>query len=111
MQDKMPTNEKLMEMDCYLPPMCSLCNKSSESSFHLFFKCIYAFKILCWFASILNLTFTFSPLKTYEIYVIEHGPLNTKLLLNQLSLMLLTQFDFLGITLDSITKKLIGNLQ
>ncbi|XP_045791752.1 uncharacterized protein LOC123886479 [Trifolium pratense] len=39
MLDKVPTDDKLMERGCCLPSMCSLCNTTFESSFHLFFTC------------------------------------------------------------------------
>jgi hypothetical protein len=59
MLDKVPTDDKLMERGCCLPSMCSLCNSTVESTFHLFFTCRFAFSIWCWLAIVLNLTLHF----------------------------------------------------
>lgn len=61
--DKVPTNEKLQQRGCQLPSMCSLCGTHVETSFHLFFECCFAFKIWCWFASVLD-----SPLHFQSIH-------------------------------------------
>jgi hypothetical protein len=45
MLDKVPTYDKLSERDCNLPSMCSLCKLHSETLFHLFFECNFAFSI------------------------------------------------------------------
>jgi len=52
--DKLPTDEHLIERGCNLPSMCSLCLKHSESSFRLFFECLYSKHIWRWFASVMN---------------------------------------------------------
>jgi len=63
--DKVPTDEKLQHRGCQLTSMCSLCCRHSETSFHLFFECSFAFKIWCWFASVIG-----SPLQFQSISVI-----------------------------------------
>ncbi|CAJ2635947.1 unnamed protein product [Trifolium pratense] len=52
-----------MERGCCLPSMCSLCNTTFESSFHLFFTCRFAFTLWCWLATVLNLTLHFQSIE------------------------------------------------
>ncbi|CAJ2662070.1 unnamed protein product [Trifolium pratense] len=59
MLDKVPTDDKLSERGCNLPSMCSLCNNHSETMFHLFFQCSFAFQIWCWLATVLEVTLHF----------------------------------------------------
>lgn len=60
MHNKVPTDENLMLRGCNIPSMCNLCLHSSETDFHLFFKCPYATKLWNWLANILQLSFNFS---------------------------------------------------
>ncbi|MCI08013.1 glycerol-3-phosphate dehydrogenase, partial [Trifolium medium] len=60
MHEKVPTDENLTRRGCYIPSMCSLCNRHQETSFHLFFECPFAIKLWCWLASCLNMTLHFS---------------------------------------------------
>lgn len=57
--DKVPTDEKLAERGLHFPSMCSLCYNYTESTFHLFFECTFAYKLWCWLASIVNFTLQF----------------------------------------------------
>lgn len=59
MLGKLPADENLSTRGCYLPSTCSLCGNHSETSFHLFFECLYAVNLWCWFASLLNKTLHF----------------------------------------------------
>jgi len=52
-----------MEMGCNIPFMCSLCYVQTETSFHIFFDCIFAFELWCWLASILDCTLHFQSLE------------------------------------------------
>lgn len=61
--DKLPTDEKLIQRGCNIPSMCSLCYSCAETSFHLFFECRFAFRIWCWFASILDSTLHFQTIE------------------------------------------------
>ena len=54
LNDKIPTDEKLAVRGLHFPSMCSLCFKHTESTFHLFFECEFAFKMWCWLTSILD---------------------------------------------------------
>lgn len=63
MWDKLPIDEKLSQRGCCLPFMCSLCGSQIETTFHLFFECIYAYNIWCWFASILNCPLQFQSIE------------------------------------------------
>lgn len=63
MHDKVPTDEKLMERGCNLPSMCSLCSMHSETSFHLFFECNFAFNLWCWLASVLDTNLHFQSME------------------------------------------------
>jgi len=63
MHDKVPTDEKLMERGCNLPSMCSLCSVTTETTFHLFFECSFAFKLWCWLASIVDCNLHFQSLE------------------------------------------------
>ncbi|KAK2382442.1 hypothetical protein QL285_069977 [Trifolium repens] len=63
MLDKVPTDDKLLERGCNLPSMCSLCSSHSESMFHLFFQCSFAFGIWCWLATSLDLIIQFQSLE------------------------------------------------
>jgi hypothetical protein len=56
MMGKLPTDENLLQRGCNLPSMCSLCHNTEESSFQLFFECIYAVHIWCWLATTLNIS-------------------------------------------------------
>jgi len=62
MLNKLPTDENLSVRGCSLPSMCSLCGNHAETSFHLFFECLYVVNLWCWFASILNRTLHFQSL-------------------------------------------------
>lgn len=42
------------------PSMCSSCQASSETTFHLFFECNFATKMWSWLASLLNTPLQFS---------------------------------------------------
>jgi ribonuclease HI len=59
MLNKLPTDDILTTRGCSLPSMCSLCGKHPETSFHLFFECMYAVNLWCWLASTLNRTLHF----------------------------------------------------
>lgn len=63
MLDKLPTDENLSARGCSFPSMCSLCNNHEETSFHLFFECVYAINLWCWLASMLNRTLHFQSLE------------------------------------------------
>jgi ribonuclease HI len=60
MHEKMPTDENLILRGCALP---SMCNRSVESSFHLFFACSYAIKLWSWLAGCLDLTLQFTTME------------------------------------------------
>jgi ribonuclease HI len=63
MQDKMPTDEKLMERGCNIPSMCNLCCNNAETSFHLFFECPYVVRIWLWLSSTINLNLHFNSIE------------------------------------------------
>jgi len=54
MWDKLQKDENLSSKGCCLPSMCSLYGSKAETTFHLFFECIYAVNLWCWLAAILN---------------------------------------------------------
>lgn len=60
MHNKVPTDENLMLRDCNIPSLCSICFKSSETSFHLFFECYLATKLWSWLASTIKTPLLFS---------------------------------------------------
>jgi len=60
MHNKVPTDENLMIRGCNIPSMCSLCLKSSENSFHLFFECQFATTLWNWLANTIRMPFFFS---------------------------------------------------
>jgi hypothetical protein len=72
MFDKVPKDDMLMAIGCCISSMCSLCNSSSESSFHLFFNCNFAFKLWCWLATLLNSTLHFQ--STEDIWSLCEKP-------------------------------------
>jgi len=43
--------------------MCSLCSKTQEPSFHLFFECIYACNIWCWLSRTLHIPLHFQSIE------------------------------------------------
>jgi hypothetical protein len=45
---RLPTDYKLIESGCNLPFMCSLFHCYSETMFHLFLECRFAFGIYIW---------------------------------------------------------------
>lgn len=63
MHNKISTDENLLSRGCALPSMYLNCNKTFESSFHLFFECDFARKLWCWFAGILNINIQFASLE------------------------------------------------
>lgn len=63
MNNKVPTDDKLIEMSCHLPSMCNFCYNNVETTFQLFFEFPYAIQIWCWFATILNTTLQFTSLE------------------------------------------------
>lgn len=68
MLNKLPTDDILTTRGCSLPSMCSLCGKFSESSFHLFFECMYVVNLWCWLAATINKTLHFqAPEDLWEI--------------------------------------------
>jgi len=54
MHNKLPTDENMMGRGWSIASICSSCNTSLESTFHLFFQCSLAMKLWSWFASLLN---------------------------------------------------------
>jgi len=63
MLNKLPTDDNLSARGCLLPSMCSLCGNQEETSFHLFFECMYAVNLWCWFASMINRTLQFQSME------------------------------------------------
>ncbi|CAJ2642122.1 unnamed protein product [Trifolium pratense] len=63
MQDKIPTDDKLVERGYSLPSICSLCHICSESTFHLFFECNFAVNLWRWLAYILGKALHFQSLE------------------------------------------------
>ncbi|GAU51630.1 hypothetical protein TSUD_414540 [Trifolium subterraneum] len=63
MHGKVPTDENLKISGCSLPSMSSLCCKSEESSFHIFFECEFAIKIWSWFANCLDMVLQFTSME------------------------------------------------
>jgi hypothetical protein len=59
MLDKLPTDDILLSRGCQLPSLCSLCNSTVETSFHLFFECTYVLNLWRWFAGTINCTLSF----------------------------------------------------
>lgn len=49
----------MLSRGCHLPSMCSLCNSTVESSFHLFFECTYVLNLWRWFVGTINCTLNF----------------------------------------------------
>lgn len=54
MLNKLPTDDNLKNRGCLLPSMCTLCRRSEESIFHIFFECSYATNLWNWFATAVN---------------------------------------------------------
>ncbi|KAK2417490.1 hypothetical protein QL285_039786 [Trifolium repens] len=63
MHNKVPTDENLKIRGCIMPSMCSLCCKSEESTFHIFFECEFAVKIWSWFANCLDMVLQFTSME------------------------------------------------
>ncbi|MCH86122.1 ribonuclease H protein, partial [Trifolium medium] len=63
MHNKVPTDDNLMLRGCELPSMCSICSKTVESSFHIFFECAYAVKLWSWYANCLDMALQFSSME------------------------------------------------
>jgi len=45
MMGKLPIDDMLAQRGCYLPSICSLCQKCVEAQLHLFFECPYSLRI------------------------------------------------------------------
>jgi len=60
MHNKLPTDENMMGRGCSIASICSSCNTSPESTFHLFFQCSLAMKLWSWLASLLNTNLQFN---------------------------------------------------
>jgi ribonuclease HI len=63
MHDKLPTDDNLMLRGCLLPSVCSLCFQQVETSFHLFFDCVFAVNIWNWFSEIIGLNLNFNSIE------------------------------------------------
>ncbi|CAJ2671835.1 unnamed protein product [Trifolium pratense] len=63
MLDKLSTDDKLMDRGFCLPSMCSLCKIHTETLFHLFFECEFAFGLRRWLATCLNLVLQFQSME------------------------------------------------
>jgi len=63
MQDKMPTDEKLRDIGCYLPSICNICLKHEETTFHLFFDRAYVVRLWWWLSSTINLILFFNDIE------------------------------------------------
>ncbi|XP_045792564.1 uncharacterized protein LOC123887311 isoform X1 [Trifolium pratense] len=63
MLDKVPTYDMLMVRGCSMTSMCSICHSYTESAFHLFFNCTFAFKLWCWLATSLSSTLHFQSME------------------------------------------------
>ncbi|CAJ2673345.1 unnamed protein product [Trifolium pratense] len=50
--NRLPTDENLASRGFQLPSVCSICNKSSESSLHLFLQCSFTTVLWNWHSSI-----------------------------------------------------------
>lgn len=57
MHQRVPTDENIMLRGCSLASICSNCNQAAETSFHLFFECLFAKYLWNWLAGILNISF------------------------------------------------------
>lgn len=82
MLDKLPTDEKLSHRGLNLPSMCSLCKKNQETSFHLFFECIYSCNIWCWLSRMLNIPLIFQDIEDIWTTCDRFSNLQTKLVVN-----------------------------
>ena len=89
MMGKLPTGENLKHRGCNLPSMCSLCCKTEESSFHLFFECIYAVNIWCWLASLLNMSSQFQSMEDIWNLYNRFSNLQCKLVINSATINIL----------------------
>ncbi|KAK2369712.1 hypothetical protein QL285_082828 [Trifolium repens] len=63
MHSKVPTDENLMARGCLIPSMCNLCNKHTETSFHIFFECPFTVRLWSWFAGCLNQALQFTSME------------------------------------------------
>lgn len=59
MLNKLAIDENLSSRGCQHSSRCFLCLKKGESSFHLFFECVYAQNIRNWLTSSINCTLQF----------------------------------------------------
>jgi hypothetical protein len=82
MLDKLPTDDKLSHRGFNLPSMCSLCYKFQETSFHLFFECIYSCNIWCWLSRILNIPLHFQDIEDIWSTIYRFSNQQTKLVVN-----------------------------
>jgi hypothetical protein len=82
MLEKLPTNEKLSHRGFNLPSMCSLCNRTQETSFHLFFGCIYSCNIWCWLSKMLNIPLHFQDIEDIWTTSDRFSNHQTKLVVN-----------------------------
>lgn len=58
--NKLPTDDNLSTRGCYLPSMCSLCNSSTKTTYHLLLHYSFANSIWQWHISLLNTNCNFS---------------------------------------------------
>jgi hypothetical protein len=82
MLEKLPTDEKLSHRGFNLPSMCSLCNRTQETSFHLFFGCIYSCNIWCWLSKMLNIPLHFQDIEDIWTTSDRFSNHQTKLVVN-----------------------------
>jgi hypothetical protein len=58
--NKLPTDDNLAARGCLFPSMCSLCNRSEETLYHLFIDCAFARNIWNWLNSITKIHCNYS---------------------------------------------------
>jgi hypothetical protein len=61
---KIPTDANLSLRGCYMPSMCSMCNKHQETADHIFLHCTFALSLWNWLQNILNVNIDLTSILT-----------------------------------------------
>lgn len=94
MLDKFPTDDKLAQRGFNMPSMCFLCHRNAESSFHLFFDCVYSCNIWCWLSTMLNMPLHFQSIEEIWKTSDRYSNLQSKLVVNSAIINLLNSIWF-----------------
>lgn len=104
--DKLPTDDKMSHRGFNMPSMCSLCSRNEETSFHLFFECIYSCNLWCWLSRMLQIPLHFNSIEDIWVTCKRYSNHQSKLVANSAIIYIINSIWFARNQLRFSNKKI-----